>query len=60
MFGSIVRRWRLAAPLALMALASITLAAGALPSASAKSVHFRYSGDAADFVNYGENPEVNM
>ncbi len=59
MFGSILRRWRLAAPLALVALASFTVAAGTLPSASAApatSLHFRYSGDAADFINYTVNP----
>jgi hypothetical protein len=59
MFGSILRRWRLLAPMALVALASITIAAGSLTSASAaatKSVYFRYSGDAADFINYGTNP----
>ncbi len=59
MFGSILRRWRLAAPLALVALASFTVAAGTLPSASAApatSLHFRFSGDAADFINFSVNP----
>ncbi len=59
MFGSILRWWRLAAPLALVALASITMAAGTLTSASAapaKTFHFAFAGDAAGLIDEGQFP----
>jgi len=58
MFTTLKRQWRIVTPLvtALVAV-SIVVSAFLVPaSAHTKTVFFRYSGDAADFVNYTENP----
>jgi len=58
MFETLKRQWRIVTPLvtALVAV-SIVVSAFLVPtSAHTKKVFFRYSGDAADFVSYSENP----
>jgi len=58
MFTTLKRQWRIVTPLvtALVAV-SIVVSAFLVPaSAHTKKVFFRYSGDAADFVDYGTNP----
>jgi len=58
MFTTLKRQWRIVTPLVTVLVAlSIVVSAFLVPaSAHTKKVFFRYSGDAADFVNYTENP----
>jgi len=58
MFTTLKRQWRIVTPLVTVLVAvSIVVTAFLVPaSAHTKKVFFRYSGDAADFVNYAENP----
>lgn len=56
MFAALLRRWRIVTPVvtALVAL-SIVVSAFIAP-ASAHTLKFRFSGDAADFINYSTSP----
>jgi len=58
MFTTLKRQWRIVTPLvtALVAVSIVVTAFLVPTSAHTKKVFFRYSGDAADFVNYAENP----
>jgi len=58
MFAPQARWWRIVTPLvtALVAVSIVVTAFLVPASAHTKKVFFRYSGDAADFVNYTENP----
>jgi len=58
MFTTLKRQWRIVTPLvtALVAVSIVVTAFLVPASAHTKKVFFRYSGDAADFVNYSETP----
>jgi len=60
MFATLTRRWRIVAPAITAMVALVIVVAAMIAPASAasskKTLHFRFSGDAADFVSYTVNP----
>ncbi len=56
MFATLARRWRIATPIVAAVMAASIAIVGFIAPASAHNLHFRFSGDAADFINYTVNP----